>query len=328
MTPSTSSVSARAPPTRSAATNGTPTTAPTRRRPLGQEHPLDRCSRPRRTRAIRSARDALHEVQPGQPAPLPRLPAAAKSCGCSTTCPIPTLAPAHLDAWLAWASRSRLTAVRPARAHPARAPRRHPRRDPPRPLQRPPRRPQQQDPPDQPPRLRLPLRRPADRARLPLLRRHHDRTPAMNFTHNSTGAPDRPAALLSSRPRTSSAGSVALRRAPASSSPLPSTAGGPDPGRSSPHRRSADSSVVGRSSRGVGPPGTRGVTRHSSRRSSKGERDVPTQDLHRRGGAPDRLAGHHRPARGAVRVEQFHLIGRSPHDTLGEVRVSLGRSGP
>ncbi len=32
----------------------------------------------------------------------------AKSCGCSTTSPTPTLAPAHLDAWLAWAARSRL----------------------------------------------------------------------------------------------------------------------------------------------------------------------------------------------------------------------------
>ena len=98
--------------------------------------------------------------------------------------PDPALAPAHLDAWLAWASRSRLQAVRPARTHAARAPRRHPRRHPPRPLQRPPRRPQLQDPPDQPPRLRLPLRRPPDRPRLPLLRRRHDRPAAMNFTPN------------------------------------------------------------------------------------------------------------------------------------------------
>ena len=46
-----------------------------------------------------------------------------------------------------------------------------------------------QDPPDQPPRLRLPLRRPPDRPRLPLLHRHHDRAPAMNFTPNSDEAP-------------------------------------------------------------------------------------------------------------------------------------------
>ena len=101
----------------------------------------------------------------------------------------PTLAPEHLDAWLAWATRSRLTAVRPARAHPAQAPRRHPRRHPPRPLQRPPRGPELQDPPDQPPRLRLPLRRPPYRPRLPLLRRHHDRPPAMTSPPNRTKRP-------------------------------------------------------------------------------------------------------------------------------------------
>jgi transposase len=76
------------------------------------------------------------------------------------------------------------TAVRPARAHPAQAPRRHPRRHRTGPLQRPPRRSQQQDPPDQPPRLWLSLRRPADRARLPLLRRHHDRPTAMTSPPN------------------------------------------------------------------------------------------------------------------------------------------------
>jgi transposase len=97
----------------------------------------------------------------------------------------PALAPAHLDAWLAWASRSRL---RPF-VRLARPPRRHPRRDPPRSLQRPPRGPQLQDPPDQPPQLRLSLRRRPDRARLPLLHRNRHRTAAMNFTHNSTGAP-------------------------------------------------------------------------------------------------------------------------------------------
>ena len=81
-------------------------------------------------------------------------------------------------------------AVRPPRAHAQIPPRRDPRRDPARPLQRPPRGPEQQDPPDQPPQLRLPLRRRADRPRLPLLHRHHHRATAMNFTHNSTGAPE------------------------------------------------------------------------------------------------------------------------------------------
>src|SRR5215204_11265 len=62
----------------------------------------------------------------------------------------PTLAPAHLDAWLAWATRSRLRPfVRLART----------------------------------------LRRPPHRPRLPLLHRHHDRTAAMTFTTESLGAP-------------------------------------------------------------------------------------------------------------------------------------------
>src|SRR5688572_27089970 len=81
-------------------------------------------------------------------------------------------------------------AVRPARAHPARAPRRDPRRDPPRTLKRPPRRPQLQDPPDQPPRLRLPQPRPPHRPCLPLLQRPHHRAPTMNFTPNSDQAPE------------------------------------------------------------------------------------------------------------------------------------------
>jgi transposase len=45
----------------------------------------------------------------------------------------PALAPAHLDAWLAWATRSRL---QPARPHAPPPPRRHPRRNSPRALQR------------------------------------------------------------------------------------------------------------------------------------------------------------------------------------------------
>jgi integrase len=49
-----------------------------------------------------------------------------------------------------------------------------------------------QDPPHQRPRLRLSLRRPADRARLPLLQRPNHRSPAMNFTPNSNEAPPFP----------------------------------------------------------------------------------------------------------------------------------------
>jgi transposase len=80
-------------------------------------------------------------------------------------------------------------AVRPPRPDAARAPTRHPRRHRARPLQRPLGGSQQQDPPDQPPRLRLPLSRPAHRARLSLLRRRHDHAAAMNFTPKPTGGP-------------------------------------------------------------------------------------------------------------------------------------------
>ena len=147
----------------------------------------------------------------GQPPRSTAPSCCARSSGCSTTSHDPALAPAHLDAWLAWASRSRLAPfVRLARTLRA-PPRRHPRRHPPRPLQRPPRRPQQQDPPDQPPQLRLPLRRRADRprqdqadqppqlrlslrrrahrARLPLLHRHRHRPPPM--TPSPTTRPER-----------------------------------------------------------------------------------------------------------------------------------------
>jgi hypothetical protein len=55
--------------------------------------------------------------------------------------------------------------------------------------QRPARGPQLEDPPHQPPQLRLPQRRGADRPRLPLLRQRRHRPPSMNFTPKSTGAP-------------------------------------------------------------------------------------------------------------------------------------------
>ena len=96
-----------------------------------------------------------------------------------------SLAPAHLDAWLAWASRSRLEArpVHQARPHDPTPPRRHPRRNPPRSVQRGTRRTQQPHPTDQPPQLRIPLTRPPHRPRLPLLRPHHHRSPWTRIHH-------------------------------------------------------------------------------------------------------------------------------------------------
>ncbi len=129
----------------------------------------------------------------------------------------PTLAPSHLDAWLAWASRSRLqpfirlaktirrhragilAAIRLGLSNGA------------------PRGPPQPHPTDQPPQLRLPLRRAAHRARLPVLRRHRHRPTAMNFTHKPTGAPDvAPMAFAGGTPtrrRSARAGSLAVARA-------------------------------------------------------------------------------------------------------------------
>ena len=49
----------------------------------------------------------LARSQPGQPPPLPRLPAARRTAAALPPAR-PRLAPAHLDAWLAWAARSRL----------------------------------------------------------------------------------------------------------------------------------------------------------------------------------------------------------------------------
>src|SRR5215208_1293139 len=156
-------------------------------RPLGQGHPLV-AAQGSRTPDRRPARPPLGSPEP-QPAALPRLPAARGAAA--------ALPPARPDTGARSPGRlARLgqplaaQAVRPPRPHPARAPRRDPRRDPARALQRPPGRPQQQDPPHQPPQLRLPLRRRPDRPRLPLLHRHRHHAAAMNFTHNSTGAPN------------------------------------------------------------------------------------------------------------------------------------------
>ena len=75
-------------------------------RPLGQGHPLV-AAQGARTPDDRPARHARR----GPAAPTARSTApscCAKSCGCSTTSTTRALAPAHLDAWLAWATRSRL----------------------------------------------------------------------------------------------------------------------------------------------------------------------------------------------------------------------------
>jgi Transposase len=74
----------------------------------------------------------------------------------------PPPAPAHVGAWPAWASHSKLDPFIKL----DRTIRRHLRRDPPRPLQRTPRRTERPHPPDQPPQLWLPLGSASDRASL------------------------------------------------------------------------------------------------------------------------------------------------------------------
>ena len=89
-------------------------------------------------------------------------------------------------------------AVRQARPHDPPPPRRDPQRDPARAQQRAPRGAQQPHPTDQPPQLRLSLRRTADRPRLPLLHPDRHPPPSMTFTPKATGAPNRPGCLESS----------------------------------------------------------------------------------------------------------------------------------
>ena len=106
LTRSTSSASAPARPTRSAATNGTATTAPTPRPAAGSRAPAGRCSRRPSTRPSASSPRSPKSSPPTAASTAPSC--CAKSCGCSTTCPTPRSRPTHLDAWLAWAARSRL----------------------------------------------------------------------------------------------------------------------------------------------------------------------------------------------------------------------------
>ena len=106
MTPSTSCASAPARPTRSAATNGTATTAPTPRPAAGSRAPAGRCSRPPRTRRSASS-PRSREVQQANRR-LYRAFLLREELRLLYHLPDPALAPAHLDAWLTWASRSRL----------------------------------------------------------------------------------------------------------------------------------------------------------------------------------------------------------------------------
>ena len=106
MTPSTSSGSPPAPPTRSAATNGTATTAPTRPTDAGSRAPAGRCSRPPSARRIGQLA-TLAEVQ-RENRRLYRAFLLREELRLLYHLPDPALAPEHLDAWLAWATRSRL----------------------------------------------------------------------------------------------------------------------------------------------------------------------------------------------------------------------------
>jgi transposase len=82
---STSSGSPRAPPTRSAATNGTATSAPTPRRAGGSRARAGRCSRRRPTRASTSSRRSPKSSARTAGSTGPSC--CGRSCGCSTTYP-------------------------------------------------------------------------------------------------------------------------------------------------------------------------------------------------------------------------------------------------
>ena len=107
MTPSTSSGSPPAPPTRSAATNGTATTA--RTRPQGRWVKGTRWSllkAPERQSICQLATLAEVQVENRR---LYRAFLLREELRLLYHLPDPALAPDHLDAWLAWATRSRLS---------------------------------------------------------------------------------------------------------------------------------------------------------------------------------------------------------------------------
>ena len=134
-----------------------PRALPHPRRANGSRAPAGRCSRAPAKQTIDQLAK-LGEVQQAN-RPLYRAFLLKEELRLLYQLDDPALAPAHLDAWLDLGLQIQARAVRQARPHDPPPPRRHPRRDPPRPQQRPPRRPQQPHPPDQPPQLRLPLRR-------------------------------------------------------------------------------------------------------------------------------------------------------------------------
>jgi hypothetical protein len=100
-----SSASPRVPSTRSAATSGTPTTARTHQGQVDQGHPLVAAEKPRQ--AEHPPARAARRGRPRQQGDVPRLPA-QEELRLLYALEDPALAPAHLHAWLAWASRSRL----------------------------------------------------------------------------------------------------------------------------------------------------------------------------------------------------------------------------
>jgi transposase len=106
LTRSTSCVSARAPPTRSAATSGTPTTAPTHRRDDGVKHTRWSLLKAPEHQTVGQLA-TLWEVQQANQR-LYRAFLLRDELRLLYHLPDPALAPAHLDAWLNWASRSRL----------------------------------------------------------------------------------------------------------------------------------------------------------------------------------------------------------------------------
>ena len=104
--PTTSAVSPAARPTRSAVMSATPTSAPTPRRAAGSRAPAGRCSRRPNARPSASSPPSARSNRPTPGSTAPSC--CAQSSGCSTTSTTDALARAHLDAWLAWAARSRL----------------------------------------------------------------------------------------------------------------------------------------------------------------------------------------------------------------------------
>ncbi|MGI8557924.1 MAG: ISL3 family transposase [Solirubrobacteraceae bacterium] len=91
---------------RSAATSGTPTSAPTPRPGSGSRAPAGRCLKSPEKQTIDQL-SKLGEVQQAN-RPLYRAFLLKEELRLLYQLEDPSLAPAHLDAWLAWASRSKL----------------------------------------------------------------------------------------------------------------------------------------------------------------------------------------------------------------------------